>query len=86
MHDRMLDSIREAYSTVEATTQTEQGLTDFFERKLGVRQGCMLSPKLLIIFINEVDIMLKRSECRGVSMDNAIEVFFIVVCGCYCSS
>ena len=76
----LLKLIREVYSTVKATVRTEQGLTDFLECKLGVQQGCMLSPRLSIIFIKELEIMLKRSEYRGISTGNAIEVF-IVVCG-----
>ena len=78
MHGRVLKLIREVYSTVRATVRTEQGLTDIFECKLGVRQGCMLSPRLFIIFINELEIMLKRSEYRGISMGNAIEVFLLL--------
>ena len=35
----------------------------------------MLSPRLLFLSINELEIMLKRSEYRGISMGNAIEVF-----------
>ena len=78
MHGRVLKLIREVYSTVRATVRTEQCLTDFFECKLGVRQGCMLSPRLFIIFINELEIMLKRSEYRGISMGDAIEVFLLL--------
>ena len=34
----------------------------------------MLRPRLLILFINELELMLKRSEYREISMGNAIEV------------
>ena len=78
MHGRVLKLIREVYSTVKATVRTEQDLTDFFECKLGVRQGCMLSPRLFIIFINGLKIMLKRSEYRRISMGNAIKVFLLL--------
>ena len=75
MHWKMLQLIREVYSNVKATVRTDEGLTEFLECKLGVRQGCMLRPRLFIIFINELDKMLKRSKFRGISMGNAIEVF-----------
>ena len=78
MHGRVLKLIREVYSTVKATVRTEQGLTDFFECKLGVRQGYMLGSRLFIIFINELEIMLKRSEYRGISMGNALEAFLLL--------
>ena len=38
----------------------------------------MLSLRLFIIFINELEIMLKRSEYRGISMGNATEVFLLL--------
>ena len=59
MHGKMLQLIREVYSNVKVTVLTDEGLTDVFECRLGVRQGCMLSPRLFIIFINELEKMLK---------------------------
>ena len=35
----------------------------------------MLSPRLFIIFINELEKMLKKSKFRGISMENVIDVF-----------
>ena len=58
--------IGEVYSNVKATVRTDEGLTDFFECKLGVRQGCMLSPRLFIIFISELQKMLKKSKFRTI--------------------
>ena len=78
MHGRVLKLIPEVYSTIKATVRTQLGLTDFFECKLGVREGCMLSPRLFIIFMNELETMLRRSEYRGVFMGNAIEVFLLL--------
>ena len=74
----MLQLIREVYSNVKATVRTDEGLMDFFECKLGVRQGCMLSPGLFIIFTNELEKMLKKSKFMGISVANAIEVFLLM--------
>ena len=75
MHGKMFQLIREVYSNGKATVRTDEGLTDFFECKLGVRQGCMLSPRLFIIFISESEKMLRKLKFRGTSIGNAIEVF-----------
>ena len=46
MRGKMLKLIRKVYSKVTAAERTQEGLTEFFDCKLGVRQGCMLSPRL----------------------------------------
>ena len=78
MHGKMLKLVREIYSKVKATVQTKDGLTKLFDCILGVRQGCMLSPRLFIIFINELELMLRQSEFRGISMGNTIEIFLLM--------
>ena len=78
MHGKMLKLVREIYSKVKATVQTKDGLTKLFDCILGVRQGCMLSPRLFIIFINELELMLQQSKFRGISMGNAIEIFLLM--------
>ena len=37
----------------------------------------MLSPRLFIIFINGLEYILRKSEYRGISMGNAIEIFLL---------
>ena len=54
-HVKTLQLIMEVYSNVKATIRTDEGLTDFFQCKLGVKQGCILSPRLFVIFINELE-------------------------------
>ena len=78
MHGKMLKSVREIYSKVKATVRTKDGLTKLFYCILGVRHGCMLSPRLFIIFINELESMLRKLEYRGISMGNAIEIFLLM--------
>ena len=60
MHGKMQTLIRKVYSKVTADVRTQEGLTEHFDWKLGVRQDCMLIPRLFIIFINELEKMLKN--------------------------
>ena len=43
-------------------------LTDFFEIEEGVKQGCVLSPVLFCIFINEFAKMIKESAFWGANL------------------
>ena len=55
-----------------------QSITDFFLCKLGVRQGCLISPRLFIIFIKELEKELKNSNCRGISLASAVGIFLLM--------
>ena len=65
MHGKMLKLLRDVYSKP-------------FECKSGVRQGCLHSPELFIIFINELERMLKLSEFRGIHIWEATEVLLLM--------
>uniref|UniRef100_A0A3Q3S8W6 Reverse transcriptase domain-containing protein n=1 Tax=Mastacembelus armatus TaxID=205130 RepID=A0A3Q3S8W6_9TELE len=49
------------------------GLTEYFGSTIGVRQGCMVSPLLLIFFLNEYITMLKKN-CKGIQIESITEV------------
>ena len=65
MHGKMLTLIRKVYSKVAVAVRAQEGLTELFDCKLGVRQGCMLSPRLFIIFINELKKCLKNPNIEA---------------------
>ena len=78
LHGKLLKIIRSIYERVEATVRINQSITDFFLCKLGVRQGCFISPRLVIIFIKELEKELKTSNCRGISLAIAVGIFTYV--------
>ena len=78
LHGKFLKIIRSIYKRVEAAVRINQSITDFFLFKLGVRQGCLISPRLFIIFIKELEKELKNSNCRGISLASAVGIFLLM--------
>ena len=47
-------------------------VTEYFECQVCVRQGCMLSPLLFSIYLNELIVMLKNSGCSGIYVNEIV--------------
>ena len=59
---QLLGSIRALYKKCQCVVRTSDGITDAFETKTGVRQGCVLSPLLFNIYIDRIIKEAKRAE------------------------
>ena len=65
--DRLISVLRDIYSKVlVAVRHSHSSIGGYFESLSGVRQGCMLSPFLFAMFINEFQTMLQNSDVRGI--------------------
>ena len=62
----LLRAIQSLYICSQAAVRTIEGETDWFAVKCGLRQGCVLSPLLFIIFMDNI---MKRANQE----DNSIE-------------
>ena len=51
---QLLDNIRAIYENSRSAVRTSEGLTEWFEITSGVRQGCVLSPLLFIIYMDRI--------------------------------
>ena len=51
---QLLDNIRAIYTSSRSAVRTQNGLTDWFVVSSGVRQGCVLSPLLFIIYMDKI--------------------------------
>ena len=62
----LLRAIQSLYVCSQAAVRTREGETEWFEVKCGLRQGCVLSPLLFIIFMDNI---MKRANQE----ENSIE-------------
>jgi hypothetical protein len=63
---QMVNVIKSMYSQLQSCVRTNTGLSSYFNCKIGTRQGCMLSPFLFIMFLNELIEELSNSNCHGI--------------------
>ena len=54
MHGERLDGIRALYGDSEAMVRTDDGNTEWFGVTSELRQGCVLSPLLFIVYIDRI--------------------------------
>ena len=54
------------YKRVTACVRCNNGSTDYLDCKIGLNQGCLISPQLLSFFVNELVKELKRSGIKGI--------------------
>jgi len=52
---RMLSALKAYYADVKESVKTSSGATEAFDSKIGVKQGCPLSPTLFGIFIDALE-------------------------------
>ena len=64
----MLRIVKSMYAEVKSCVRSKQGMTDYFQCSVGVRQGCMLSPFLFSLFINELNEMLAKAGHIGIQI------------------
>ena len=67
----VLRAVQSLYICSQAAVRTREGETDWFEVKCRLRQGCVLSPLLLILFMDNI---MKRANQEG----NGIEELMFV--------
>lgn len=64
----LIRRLEKIYESTKMAVRTKEGLSNSFEVKKGVRQGCVLSPLLFNLYIANVDRYMKRKGLGGVPL------------------
>ena len=68
IHGKVLSAIQSLYDSVSCCVKVNNYLTDWFDVKQGVKQGCILSPNLFSIYVNDLANDIKNLNC-GIDID-----------------
>ena len=69
IHGKILCVLRSMYSKLKSCVKTDSGITELFECHIGTRQGCMISPLLFILYINQLVYICQRSGNPGLYLN-----------------
>lgn len=76
---KFMKSIISIYKTVSSCIRIKDKLTEFFECPVGLRQGCILSPELFLLFVNEVAVDINNNGMHGIQlMPNLSDLFLLL--------
>ena len=69
---KFLQVIQSMYSQLQSCVKTNNGLSEYFDCIVGTKQGCMISPFMFILFINELITLFNNSNCQGIYIDEQV--------------
>ena len=56
------------YEQVRACVRVDNERTEYFECPKGLKQGCLLSPIIFSVFVNELSKLIQNSNLRGIQL------------------
>jgi hypothetical protein len=72
------NAIKSMYSSLKACVRTNDVMSEYFECPVGVRQGCVLSPTLFTLLINQLAVDINTHGIHGVQISVLIELFVLL--------
>ena len=67
------------YSKLSAAIKVNNDVTDIFDCHIGTRQGCLSSPMLFSLFINDLIELIKIECSQEMYVNNPIEDIFALL-------
>ena len=71
---QLLKVIRSMYEQLKAHVRTDNGFTEWFKCVIDTCQGCMLSPLLFVLYLNEFIELLRSEGCRGIFVSECFRI------------
>jgi hypothetical protein len=79
INGKFIKSIIAIYKSVLSCVRTEDNLTEFFDCPVGLRQGCVLSPIMFSLFINEIAEAVDNRGMHGIQLLPGLVELFILL-------
>ena len=76
---KMLTILKSIYKDVKSCVRVGQNVTENFKCPMGVRQGCILSPFLFAIFIDELQNMAEKAGRMGIQITQDLKDIFLLL-------
>ena len=67
------------YHNIKSSVMVDGNVSSYFSCNSGVRQGENLSPLLFSIFVNDLEMVLMKQNCKGVNFENNEETVIIFI-------
>ena len=74
-----LNSLRAMYASLMSCVRVNNQITDYFDCPVGVRQGCVLSPTLFSMFVNQITEEMTQKGKQGFQYLPGLTELFILL-------